>query len=155
MSIIKYPALLFAAGSITTAANAQDLGIRAIPTASAQTLPIALNTANPNLPLAVPIITATPNPVTAPLPIAQIWTLKAGVTIGQNLKAWSASTNWEVIWSLSNDWVVPNETSYTGNFADAAEKAIKTLSENGALVHIGIYEGNKTVVISGPGINQQ
>ena len=149
---LKYSAVLLA-GTITTAVHAQDLGIRPIPTPASQSLPISLAT-SPNSPLAVPKA-ATVNPLAAPLPIEQIWTLKPGVTIGQNLNTWSASTNWKVIWSLPKDWVVPNETSFTGSFADAAEKVIKTLSDNGVLVHIGIFEGNKTVVISGTGVIQQ
>ncbi|WP_304350907.1 TcpQ domain-containing protein [Comamonas testosteroni] len=152
--LIKYSAsVLLAAGAISSAAYAQDLGIRPIPAPASQSLPITLAPTQ-GLPMAVPVA-ATVNPLASPLPIEQIWTLKAGVTIGQNLNTWSANTNWKVIWSLPKDWVVPNETSFTGDFADAAEKVIKTLSDNGVLVHIGIFEGNKTVVISGPGITQQ
>ena len=155
---IKYSAsVLLAAGAITTAVQAQDLGIRPIPAPASQDLPITLaapKATQHGAPLAVPLA-ATTNPLATPLPIEQIWTLKAGVTIGQNLNTWSSSTNWRVIWSLPKDWVVPNETTFTGSFADAAEKVIKTLSNNGVLVHIGIYEGNRTVVISGPGITQQ
>lgn len=150
---IKYSAVLLIVGTLSTTLHAQDLGIRQIP-ATPQTLPITLSPATPGLPLAVPVA-ATVNPLAAPLPIEKIWTLKAGVTIGQNLDTWSASTNWKVIWSLPKDWIVPNETSFSGSFADAAEKVIKTLSDNGVLVHIGIFEGNKTVVISGPGVIQQ
>lgn len=144
---IKYSFALLAAGTISSAVQAQDLGIRPMPTVAAQTLPISLA---PSLPLAAPVAAAH-----APLPIAQVWTLKAGVTIGQNLNAWSASTDWKVIWDLPKDWVVPNDASFTGTFDVAAEKVIVTLAENGVLVHIGIHEDNKTVVISGPGVTPQ
>lgn len=149
----KYSAsVLFAVGTIAAAAQAQDLGIRPLPVSvTTQELPIVPTASQP---LATPT-TATTNPLAAPLPIEEIWTLKAGVTISENLDTWSHIGGWKVIWSLPKDWIVPNETSFTGDFSDAAAKVIKTLADNGVLVHIGIYEGNKTVVISGPGLIQQ
>lgn len=160
--------LLAAAGSLghVAASPAQELSIRPLPVAPAtqpapaETLALAVpvaETANPSKTeaLAVPVA-ATAAPVAAALPIQQIWTLAAGVTIKENLETWAEKVQWHIVWPETlKTWVVPNETSFTGSFPDAAEKVIKTLAENGALVRAITYEGNKTFVVSGPGLAQQ
>jgi hypothetical protein len=146
--------------------QAQEISIRPLPTyatpqqAKTDVLAVAVpvaGTANPFKPEALAVPNApTAAPIAAALPIQQIWTLTAGVTIKENLEAWAEKAQWRVIWPKTlKTWVVPNETSFTGSFADAAEKVISTLAENGALVRIGTFEGNKTIVISGPGQAQQ
>ncbi|CAN7779799.1 toxin co-regulated pilus biosynthesis Q family protein [Cupriavidus necator] len=157
--------LLAAAGSLghVTASQAEDLAIRPLPVAASQpapantlalAVPVAAPQPAPTSALAVPVA-ATANPKAAALPIQQVWSLVAGDTIGQNLRAWADLVGWTVMWTLPKDWVVPGTASFTGSFADAAESVIKTLAENGALVRAQIYEGNKTIVISGPGVAQQ
>lgn len=178
--------LLAAAGSLghVAASQAQEISIRPLPTpatsqpakteALALAVPVAA-TANPSkseaLALAVPVaatanpsttdalavpVAATAAPVAAALPIQQIWTLTAGVTVKENLEAWAEKVQWHVVWPPTlKTWVVPNETSFTGSFPDAAEKVIKTLAENGALVRAIVYEGNKNFVVFGPGLAQQ
>lgn len=176
--------LLAAAGSLghVAASQAQEISIRPLPTPAASqpaktnalAVPVAA-TANPPktdaLALAVPLAaTANPSatevlagpvtteaaPVAAALPIQQIWTLTAGVTVKENLEAWAEKAQWHVVWPPTlKTWIVPNETSFTGSFPDAAEKVIKTLADNGALVRAIVYEGNKNFVIFGPGLAQQ
>lgn len=121
-------------------ASAQDLPIR----------PIAGKVAA----LAIPVA-STSNPQALALPIQQLWTLKAGETIGHSLRTWAEKAQWNVVWTLPRDWVVPGTASFTGSFPDAAENVIKTLSANGALVRAQIYEGNRTIVVTGPGTTQQ
>lgn len=122
-------------------------------TSAAQNLPIRpINTSSGAL--AVPTAT-TANPQAIALPIQQLWTLQAGETIGQSLRVWAEKAHWNVVWSLPRDWVVPSAATFTGSFPDATESVIKTLAANGALVRAQIYEGNKTIVIIGPGAAQQ
>ncbi|WP_157896871.1 toxin co-regulated pilus biosynthesis Q family protein [Acidovorax carolinensis] len=123
-------------------AGAQDLPISPIPGAGKVAA------------LAVPVA-STSNPQASALPIQQLWTLQAGETIGHSLRVWAEKAQWSVVWSLPRDWVVPSTASFTGSFPDAAEKVIKTLSANGALVRAQIYEGNRTIVVTGPGTTQQ
>ena len=178
--------LLAAAGSLghVATSQAQEISIRPLPTpatsqpakteALALAVPVAA-TANPSkadaLVLAIPVaatantftteplavpVAATAAPVVGALPIQQIWTLTAGITVKENLEAWAEKAQWHVVWPPTlKTWVVPNETSFTGNFPDAAEKVIKTLADNGALVRAIVYEGNKNYVVYGPGLAQQ
>lgn len=157
--------LLAAAGSLGQVApsQAQELAIRPLPITTSQpappnalalAVPIPASQAALTSALAVPIA-ATANPNAAALPIQQVWTLTAGDTIGQNLRAWAEKVDWKVMWSLPKDIVVPNAASFTGSFPDAAQSVIETLAGNGALVRAQIYDGNKTIVISGPGVAQQ
>lgn len=90
----------------------------------------------------------------APKPLPS-WTLTAGRTIGQELQAWGAKAGWKVIWSMQKDWAVPASTVFTGDFKSAASDVIKNLASNGALVRAQFYDGNKTLVVVGPGVTPQ
>jgi hypothetical protein len=96
-------------------------------------------------------------PLAIPEPVkpVQEWTLTAGHTIGQELQAWGEKTGWKVIWNMPKDWSVPASTSYTGEFPEVAAEVIRTLSANGALVRAQFYNGNKTMVVNGPGVAAQ
>ena len=139
--------------SISGLSAAQDLGIRP--------LPIAPNVVTSNDPVVAPIAVlavpaaATSNPHAQALPIEQRWELKAGETIGQNLKTWAGRAHWTVIWQLPHDWIVPAGKSFPGNFPDAAASVIENLAANGGLINAQIFDGNKTIVISGPGVAAQ
>lgn len=79
------------------------------------------------------------------------WTLVAGHTIGKELQAWGEKAGWKVIWNLSKDWAIPASTAYKGEFKDAVSSVIKNLATNGALIRAQFYDGNKTLVVNGPG----
>jgi hypothetical protein len=106
--------------------------------------------------LSPPVEVITPPiDVAVPATPALVWTLAAGRTVGQELKAWGEKADWKVIWSMPKDWSVPASTSFSGDFQTAAGDVIKTLAANGALVHAQFYEGNKTMVVTGPGVAAQ
>lgn len=133
-----------------------SLGI-AISSAHAQPLPIVPVQANTD-PLAASLKArddAKDTRQASPLPITRNWTLQAGKTVGEGLKAWAATANWTVIWTMQKDWIVPADTTFSGEFPDAAEAAIKTLAANGALIRAAINDGNRTLVVFGPGGQQQ
>jgi len=94
-------------------------------------------------------------PVSPPPEPLPIWTLAAGKSIGQELKGWADKAGWQVIWNLPTDWTIPADTAYEGEFPAAAAKVIETLAGNGALIRTQFYEGNKTMVINGPGVPAQ
>lgn len=89
------------------------------------------------------------------LPALSLWTLNAGQTVGRELQAWGVKAGWKVIWNMQKDWSVPASTSFSGDFPSAAADVIKTLAINGALVRAQFYDGNKTMVVSGPGVAAQ
>lgn len=103
-----------------------------------------------------PIAAITPvlnqPPIIKPLPR---WTLTAGHAIGQELKRWGTKSGWNVIWNLPRDLIVPSNTEFIGEFPTVAANVIKTLAANGALINAKFYEGNKTMVINGPGVVPQ
>lgn len=95
-------------------------------------------------------------PASAPLAKAiQTWQLTVGRTIGKELHTWSQIAGWQVIWNLPKDWSVPATTTFTGDFKTAASEVISTLATNGALVRAQFYDGNKTMVVTGPGVTPQ
>jgi hypothetical protein len=85
----------------------------------------------------------------------QVWTLTAGHTVGEELQGWGEKAGWKVIWSMPKDWSVPATTSFSGDFKSAASDVVKTLAANGALVRAQFYDGNKTMIVTGPGVVQQ
>lgn len=85
----------------------------------------------------------------------QVWTLRQGYPIGQELEAWGKRAGWTVVWGLQRDVVAPSTTSFEGDFATAASDVIRTLAQNGALIHAQIFDGNHTLVVQGPGVPTQ
>lgn len=93
--------------------------------------------------------------VPPPAPKVPTWTLKEGHTIGKEIQSWATDAGWKVVWNLSKDWSVPAQTTFTGDFKSAATEVIKTLAANGVLIRAQFYDGNKTMVVSGPGVAEQ
>lgn len=89
------------------------------------------------------------------MPVKSLWTLTIGHTVGEELQAWGEKAGWKVIWTMSKDWSVPASTSFAGDFKSAATDVIKTLALNGALVRAQFYDGNKTMIVTGPGVAPQ
>lgn len=101
-------------------------------------------------------ITTVIEPIQTPIvnPVPR-WTLTAGHAIGQELKNWGSQSGWNVIWNLPRDVIVPSTTEFVGEFKAAATNVIETLAANGVLIHAKFYDGNKTMVINGPGVVPQ
>ncbi len=96
-----------------------------------------------------------PTPL-APAKLPQeIWTMTAGHSVGRELTVWGKKAGWKVIWSLSTDWTVPAAASFSGDFKTAASDVIETLVTNGALIRAKFWDGNKTMVVTGPGVPEQ
>lgn len=83
-----------------------------------------------------------------------VWTLTPGRTVGKELEAWGEIAGWKVIWNLQKDWSVPAASEFIGEFRAAAASVIKTLASNGALISAEFFEGNKTMVVTGPGVSE-
>jgi hypothetical protein len=91
-------------------------------------------------------------PVVVPV---MTWTLTAGNTVGRELQAWGQKCGWKVIWNMPQDWSVPAAASFFGDFESAAAEVITTLAGNGALVRAQFFQGNRTMVVTGPGTSAQ
>jgi hypothetical protein len=93
----------------------------------------------------------------APPPPKPTWTLRQGYPIGQELKSWAkqAEPHWTVVWNMSSDVVAPSTTTFSGDFATAAQQVITDLAANGALIHYKTFDGNNTLVVFGPGATAQ
>lgn len=97
-----------------------------------------------------------PSAKSEPRPVIQsAWTMRAGHSVGQELQVWGNAAGWKIIWNMTKDWTIPAPASFFGDFQTAASDVIKTLAANGALIRAQIYEGNKTVVVTGPGVAAQ
>lgn len=86
---------------------------------------------------------------------ARVWTLTEGRNVGKELKGWALEAGWKVVWNLNKDWAVPANTSFSGDFKSSAGEVIKTLAANGILIKAEFYDGNKTMLVSGPGVTEQ
>lgn len=85
----------------------------------------------------------------APQAMPSGWTLLAGELVGAQLARWGQNAGWHVIWSYSQDWIVPSSVTFQGDFTQAASQVLDDLSSEGALVHGVFYQGNHTLVITG------
>ncbi|TKC90130.1 hypothetical protein FAZ69_08240 [Trinickia terrae] len=88
-------------------------------------------------------------------PTKEIWIIRQGYPIGQELKGWAKRAGWNVVWGLQRDVIAPTTTTFTGDFASAAAEVVRTLAENGALIHAQLFDGNHTLVVQGPGVAPQ
>jgi hypothetical protein len=102
-----------------------------------------------------PVIPATSKNTLEIVPIAKKWTLAEGKTVSRELSGWGKTVGWNVIWNLDKDWAIPSNTTYIGDFKSAAGEVVKTLAANGILIRAQFYDGNKTMVVFGPGVSEQ
>jgi len=88
-------------------------------------------------------------------PVTKTWKLNEGKTIGKEISAWATDAGWKVVWNLNKDWQVPSSTVFNGDFKSAAGDVIKTLAADGVLIRAQFFDGNKTMVVTGPGVTEQ
>lgn len=104
-----------------------------------------------------PIPSPTPDakPSAGPLNIAPAWNLREGQMVGKEIQNWAKNAGWKVIWQLPKDWFIPASTTFSGDFKAAASEVITTLAANGILIRAQFFDGNKTMVVTGPGVVEQ
>lgn len=93
--------------------------------------------------------------VPTPPPPLQTWSLHEGQAIGEELKKWGKAAGWTVIWDRPKDLSAAANATFTGDFKNSADEVIKILAANGVLIRAKFFDGNKTMVISGPGVTEQ
>lgn len=164
--IVKTGRALSVAGVVVTA-TVSEAGVGFVSPASSTPFYVAMlnqgstkadapiNAVAAVMPLSEPVVAAAqgaaPQPSQEARPSSSTtWTLTAGNTVGQELQAWGEKAGWKVIWNMPKDWSVPASTNFTGGFQAAASEVIKTLATNGALVRARFFEGNNTMIVTGP-----
>ena len=61
--------------------------------------------------------------VTAPKPLAQIWTATTGSTLRQTVEAWAARAKWTLIWKVDDlDYPIDAPLRFEGSFEDAIKE---------------------------------
>ncbi|MCQ4437670.1 toxin co-regulated pilus biosynthesis Q family protein, partial [Clostridioides difficile] len=85
-------------------------------------------------------------------PAAEVWTIREGFPISEELKSWGSRANWSVVWQMPRDVIAAATTPFSGDFPPALTDVVKTLAANGALIRARIFDGNRTVVVQGPGV---
>lgn len=113
--------------------------------------PISLATAARAAPVAPVAPIAAPEGAPA-LSVAS-FSLVAGESIETQLRDWASRAGWSVDWQLQDDWVVPGNSSYGADFAQAATQVIEQLAQNGADIRADIYPGNHALVVHEAGAN--
>jgi hypothetical protein len=56
---------------------------------------------------------------------------------------------------MARDVIAPTSSAFSGDFESAASDVVRTLAENGALIHAEFFDGNHTLVVQGPGVAPQ
>lgn len=65
----------------------------------------------------------TPAVVTAPKPLAQIWTATSGSTLRQTVEAWAARAKWTLIWKVDDlDYPIDAPLRFEGSFEEAIKE---------------------------------
>lgn len=91
------------------------------------------------------------------VPVTPVWILRKGHPIGKELREWGlkAGPAWDVQWQMKRDYIVPADTTYPGDFKSAATQVVKTLADNGLLIRATFYDGNRVMLVTGPGVAEQ
>ncbi|MFM0265538.1 TcpQ domain-containing protein [Paraburkholderia sediminicola] len=122
---------------------------------SRHTLNVGFKKSASSAPAVTPSATAAVQPSEPAVPTKEVWIIRQGYPIGQELKGWAKRAGWNVVWGLQRDVIAPTTTTFSGDFASAASEVVRTLAENGALIHAQIFDGNHTLVVQGPGVAPQ
>lgn len=71
--------------------------------------------------------------------------LKSGSMLSENIKMWGDYTNWDVKWSSSTDYKIPNEVVFEGNLKQSVEKALKLYSDSEKPLKAEFFDGNRVI----------
>lgn len=126
---------------------------------------LPINNATPPSATSTPISSATATPAPAsgtndtvatgqPDVSVSPFTLEAGRSLQIQLAGWAKRVGWSVIWNVPDDWIVPGNGAYAGDFPTAVGQVVEALASNGADVRADIWTGNQTVVIHQNGAAQ-
>ena len=93
----------------------------------------------------------TPSAGPTNLTVQSVFMLTKGQLILTELQQWAKQSGWTVVWQVPEDWMVPNTTTFNGDFQQAVSQVIEALAANGANIHAVFHTANDTVVIQGAG----
>lgn len=165
VAAVALGALVFASASTMTWAADDSSALVAAgwqPLKGSDTAAAVVGAASTSAPTAAsdsaPVVTSSAAPQKAAEPPpkpAEVWTIRQGFAIGEELKAMGSRANWNVVWQMPRDVIAATTTSFTGDFPSAVTDVVKTLAANGVLIHAQIFDGNHTVVVQGPGVTPQ
>lgn len=86
-------------------------------------------------------------PVPALTPAAAVWPLRPGLLRAQ-LESWAALADYQVVWDVTRDYSIQNDTLFQGSFVDALTKLFTGLQQMGNSFKVTVYQGNRVVLIS-------
>ena len=126
-----------------------------VPPTAVAAAPVAGTSVPATAPVSATSVPATAVAAAPAVPTQEFWIIREGYPIGQELKGWAKRAGWHVVWGLQRDIVAPTTSTFSGDFGSAASEVVRTLAENGALIHAQFFDGNHTLVVQGPGVAQQ
>ncbi|WLI07599.1 TcpQ domain-containing protein [Pseudomonas sp. FP597] len=120
---VSTPAVPAKDGSITTSSGMPTASRTVTSPTPASTQPASIGKSG-NV---APSTTVAPKPalavVTAPKPLAQIWTATTGSTLRQTVEAWAARAKWTLIWKVDDlDYPIDAPLRFEGSFEEAIKE---------------------------------
>lgn len=82
------------------------------------------------------------------------YSLSGGQSLESQVLGWAKRAGWGASWNTPDDWIVPHDMSFGGDFESAITQVFKQLADNGADVRADIWRGNKEVVVDRAGGTQ-
>ncbi|WP_162878146.1 toxin co-regulated pilus biosynthesis Q family protein [Trinickia diaoshuihuensis] len=87
-------------------------------------------------------------------PTDPTFALVGGQSLETQMQEWAKRAGWSLTWNTPDDWVVPHDYTYTGNFQDAVQQVFTQLADDGADVRADIWKGNSAVVVDKAGAHE-
>ncbi len=121
---VSTPAVPAKDGSITTSSGKTTASPSVTSALNASTtLPASIGKSGNVAPSTSVAPKPTPAVVTAPKPLAQIWTATSGSTLRQTVEAWAARAKWTLIWKVDDlDYSIDAPLRFEGSFEEAIKE---------------------------------
>lgn len=87
------------------------------------------------------------SPVPALSPAETVWQLRPGLLRAQ-IEAWAALAGYQVVWDVTRDYSIQNDTLFRGGFVNALTELFTGLQQLGNSFKVIVYQGNRVVFIS-------
>lgn len=84
---------------------------------------------------------------TEAITLKQSWQLREGLPIHSQLQSWAEQSGWKLIWQPEFSWLAAADSTFHGDFSEAAEQVIEALFNEGQPVRIVMWQQNRVAEV--------
>lgn len=85
-------------------------------------------------------------PVNAPVPVVEMWSLTAG-SFKTQLEEWAHKADYQLIWKAEHDYTMQAKATFKDSFIGAVKRVFTRMHLNGNSLRATIYEDNRVIEV--------